>query len=172
MKANSPADILVELEDAVATCPPDRCTRILSGILRLLTSRGDRPQELLAHVTDGVLLRLMERVETGALIQLSTALADLEIAPPKTVRRLATHPDPTVACPVLLRSRSLSTADLQSIAGSSGERQQDAIAARAPIDPPVTGICRIKGTMLAIVMLRPRSARRRCRPFIDRNLSN
>ncbi|MBR0735481.1 DUF2336 domain-containing protein [Bradyrhizobium liaoningense] len=137
MKANSPADILVELEDAVATCPPDRCTRILSGILRLLTSRGDRPQELLAHVTDGVLLRLMERVETGALIQLSTALADLEIAPPKTVRRLASHPDPAVACPVLLRSRSLSTADLQSIAGSSGERQQDAIAARASIDPPV-----------------------------------
>ena len=109
MKANSPADILVELEDAVAACPPDRCTRILSGILRLLTSRGDRPQELLAHVTDGVLLRLMERVEAGALIQLSTALADLEIAPPKTVRRLASHPDPTVACPVLLRSRSLST---------------------------------------------------------------
>ncbi|MFK4507909.1 DUF2336 domain-containing protein [Bradyrhizobium daqingense] len=137
MKAHSPADILVELEDAVATCPLDRCTRILSGILQLLTSNQDRPQDLLAHVTDGVLLRLMERVEAGALIQLSTALADLAIAPPKTVRRLATHRDPAVACPVLLRSRSLSTHDLQRIVASRGERQQDAIAARAPIDPPV-----------------------------------
>lgn len=138
MMANSPADILVELEDAVATCPPDRCTRILSGILQLLTSSGDRPQQLLASVTDGVLLRLTERVETSALIDLSTALAELEVAPPQTVRRLASHRDPEVACPVLLRSPSLSTADLKSIAAASGERQQCAIANRAPVDPTVT----------------------------------
>ena len=84
MMANSPADILIELEDAVATCPPDRCTRILSGISQLLTSSRDRPQQLLANVTDGVLLRLTERVETSALIDLSTALAELEVAPPQT----------------------------------------------------------------------------------------
>lgn len=137
MTANSPADVLVELEDAVATCPLDRCARILSGIMQLLTSSRDRPQELLATVVDGVLLRLTERVEASALIELSTALAELAVAPPKTVRRLASHRDPEVACPVLLRSPSLSTADLKSIAASSGERQQCAIAARAPIDPPV-----------------------------------
>ncbi|TCU74827.1 uncharacterized protein DUF2336 [Bradyrhizobium sp. R2.2-H] len=137
MTANSPADVLVELEDAVATCPLDRCARILSGIMQLLTSSRDRPQELLANVVDGVLLRLTERVEASALIELSTALAELAVAPPKTMRRLASHHDPEVACPVLLRSPSLSTADLKSIAASSGERQQRAIAARAPIDPPV-----------------------------------
>ncbi|MBH5389549.1 DUF2336 domain-containing protein [Bradyrhizobium diversitatis] len=137
MTANSPADVLVELEDAVATCPLDRCARILSGIMQLLTSSRDRPQELLANVVDGVLLRLTERVEASALIELSTALAELAVAPPKTMRRLASHHDPEVACPVLLRSPSLSTADLKSIAASSGERQQCAIAARAPIDPPV-----------------------------------
>ncbi|MDA9549637.1 hypothetical protein ACM43_35325 [Bradyrhizobium sp. CCBAU 45321] len=137
MMASSPADTLVELEDAVATCPLDRCTRILSGILQLLTSSRDRPQELLANVTDGVLLRLTERVGAGALIDLSTALAELKVAPPKTVRRLASHRDPQVACPVLLSSQSLSAADLNSIAAATGERQQCAIAARAPIDPPV-----------------------------------
>lgn len=137
MMANSPADVLVELEDAVATCPLDRCARILSGIMQLLASSRDRPQELLATVVDGVLLRLTERVEASALIELSTALAELAVAPPKTVRRLASHHDPEVACPLLLRSQSLSTADLKSIAASSGERQQRAIAARAPIDPPV-----------------------------------
>ncbi|WP_448043247.1 DUF2336 domain-containing protein [Bradyrhizobium liaoningense] len=137
MMANSPADVLVELEDAVATCPLDRCARILSGIMQLLASSRDRPQELLATVVDGVLLRLTERVEASALIELSTALAELAVAPPKTVRRLASHHDPEVACPVLLRSQSLSTDDLKSIAASSGERQQRAIAARAPVDPPV-----------------------------------
>ncbi|MBR0957079.1 DUF2336 domain-containing protein [Bradyrhizobium japonicum] len=137
MMANSPADILVELEDAVATCPLDRCTRILSGILQLLTSSRDRPQELLANVADGVLLRLTERVEASALIDLSMTIAELEVAPPKTVRRLASHHDPEVACPVLLGSQSLSAADLKSIAAATGERQQCAIAARAPIDPLV-----------------------------------
>ncbi|HXH47426.1 MAG TPA: DUF2336 domain-containing protein [Bradyrhizobium sp.] len=137
MMANSPADILVELETAVATCPVERCTRILSGILQLLTSSRERPQELLANVVDGVLLRLIERVEANALIEVSAALAELEAAPRKTVRRLASHSDPEVACPVLLRSRSLSTTDLTTIAAARGERQQCAIARRTPVDPVV-----------------------------------
>ena len=69
-------------------------------------------RELLANVVDGVLLRLTERVETSALVQLSTALAELEVAPPETLRRLASHDNPDVACPVLLKSQALSTADL------------------------------------------------------------
>ncbi|MBH5373002.1 DUF2336 domain-containing protein [Bradyrhizobium glycinis] len=137
MTANSPADYLAELENAAATCPLDRCTRILFGLLQLLTSSRGRPQELLANVVDSVLLRLIERVEASALIDVSAALAELKVAPPNTVRRLASHRDPEVACPVLLRSQSLSTADLTSIAAVSGVRQQCAIAGRAPIDPPV-----------------------------------
>ena len=77
MTANSSAGILVELEAAVAMCPPDRCARILSDIVQLLTRSRDRPQEQLANVTDGVLLRLAERVETSAQLQLSAALAEL-----------------------------------------------------------------------------------------------
>src|ERR1700754_4382473 len=107
MMANSPADILVELEEAVATCPLDRCTRIQAGIVQLLTGSGDRSQELLANVVDGVLLRLTERVEVRALVQLSATLAGLKAAPPQTLRRLAAHDDPDVACPVLLKSQSI-----------------------------------------------------------------
>ncbi|MCA1513127.1 DUF2336 domain-containing protein [Bradyrhizobium sp. NBAIM01] len=137
MTANSPADNLAELENAVATCPLDRCARILFGLLQLLTSRRGRSQELLAGVVDGVLLRLIERVEASTLIDVSAALAELKVAPPDTVRRLASHRDPEVACPVLLRSQSLSTSDLKLIAAASGVRQQCAIAGRAPIDPRV-----------------------------------
>ncbi|RXH35660.1 hypothetical protein XH99_07965 [Bradyrhizobium nanningense] len=134
MMANSPADSLVELENAVATCPLDRCARIISGILQLLTGSRDRSQELLAGVADGVLLRLIERVDASTLVNVSTALAELKAAPPKTVQRLASHHNPEVACPVLLRSQSLSAADLKSITVASGERQQCAIAGREPID--------------------------------------
>ncbi|WP_298243924.1 DUF2336 domain-containing protein [uncultured Bradyrhizobium sp.] len=138
MMANSPADILGELEDAVAACPLDRCDRILQGILQLLTGSSDRSQELLANMVDGVLLRLADRVETTALIQLGAALAELQMAPLETLRRLASHDDTRVACPVLVKSQALSTSDLEAIAISSSERQQLAIATRAFIEPPLT----------------------------------
>lgn len=138
MTANSPADILVELEEAVAACPLDRCARILSGIMLLLTGSGDRSQELLAGVVDGVLLRLTERVEVTALIQLSTTLADLKVAPPETLQRLASHDNADVACPLLLNSQALSTTALAAIAATGGERHQRAIAARSSIEADVT----------------------------------
>ena len=154
MMANSPADILGELEAAVASCPLDRCARILSGIVQLLTGSRDRSQELLSGVVDGVLLQLTERVETAALIQLSTTLADLKVAPPETLRRLASHDNADVACPVLQRSQALSTADLAAIAASCGERQQRAIAARDCIDPDVAEALIKRGEQICLALIR------------------
>ncbi|MBR0820569.1 DUF2336 domain-containing protein [Bradyrhizobium liaoningense] len=154
MMATLPADILVELEVAVATCPPDRCARILSGIVQLLTGHRDRPQELLAGVVDGVLLRLTERVEASALIQLSTALAELDVAPPETLRRLAAHDDPDVACPVLLKSLALSATDLAVVAASCGERHQRTIAARNSIEPEVTEALIKRGGPICLALIK------------------
>ncbi|TWI68017.1 uncharacterized protein DUF2336 [Bradyrhizobium huanghuaihaiense] len=138
MMANLPADSLVELEDAVATCPPERCTRILEGITHLLTTNRDYPQQMLVGVVDGVLLRLTERVAVNALMRLSRALAELNVAPQGTLLRLALHEDPDVACPLLLESQALSAPDLVAIASSRGERQQRAICDRDSIPPDVT----------------------------------
>lgn len=154
MMANSPADILVELEEAVATCPLDRCARILSGIVQLLTGSGDRSQELLSGVVDGVLLRLTERVEARALTELSTTLADLTMAPPETLRRLASHDDPDVACPVLLKSRALSAADLAVIAASCGERHQRAIATRNCVEADVTEALIKRGGSICLELIK------------------
>lgn len=153
MMANSPADILVELEEAVATCPLDRCARILSGIMQLLAGSGDRSQELLAGMVDGVLLRLTERVEIGALIQLSTTLADLKVAPPETLQRLASHDQADVACPILLKSRALSTTALAAIAASGGERHQRAIAARTSIEADVTEALIKRGGPICLALI-------------------
>lgn len=152
--ANSPADILVELEEAVATCPLDRCARILSGIMQLLTDSGDRSQELLAGVVDGVLLRLTERVEPRALAQFSATLADLKMAPPETLRRLASHDDPDVACPVLLKSQALGAADLMAVAASCGERHQRAIATRNCIEPAVTEALIRRGGSICLELIK------------------
>ncbi len=154
MMANSPADILVELEEAVAACPPDRCARILSGIVHLLTGSRDRPRELLANVVDGVLLRLTERVEARALVQLSTALAELTVAPPETLRRLASHDDPDVACPLLLKSQALATSDLETVAASCGERHQLAICGRNVIEPAVTEALIKRGGPICLALIK------------------
>ena len=137
MMANSPADMLVELEEAVATCSPERCARILSGIVRLIASGSDKSQELLVNVADRVLLRLTERVAPAALIELSEALAGLNVAPQDTLRHLASHEDPAIARPVLLRSQALSTADLVAVATSCGETHQLAISARDRVEGAV-----------------------------------
>ncbi len=137
MMANSPADILVELEEAVAASPPERCARILSDIVQLLTSRHDRPHEKLVNVVDSILLRLAERVTSSALVQLSKALAEFNVAPQDTLRHLASHDDPEVACPILLKSQALSASDLEAVARSCGERHQLAIATRDKVEAAV-----------------------------------
>ncbi|OAF05404.1 hypothetical protein AYJ54_00405 [Bradyrhizobium centrolobii] len=138
MMANSPADILVELEEAVAACPPERCARILSAIVHLLVAGRERPQELLVNVVDGVLLRLTARVAASALVQLSTALAELDVAPQATLRHLASHDDADVARPILLKSQALSATDLEAVATSCGEQHRLAISARDRIEAGVT----------------------------------
>ena len=82
-------------------------------------------------------LRLTGRVAASALIHLSNALAELSPAPRDTLRHLASHEDPDVACPVLLKSQALSSADLEAVAASCGERHQLAIAARDRIEAAV-----------------------------------
>ncbi|WP_370691961.1 DUF2336 domain-containing protein [Bradyrhizobium xenonodulans] len=122
--------------------------------MQLLTGSRDRSQELLSGVVDGVLLRLTERVETRALLQLSATLAELKVAPPETLRRLASHDDPDVACPVLLKSEALTAADLAEVAASGGERHQRAIAARNLIEPAVTEALIQRGTPICLALIR------------------
>ncbi|MEH2488770.1 hypothetical protein V1280_004709 [Bradyrhizobium sp. AZCC 2230] len=149
--ANSPADILVELEQAVAACPLERCARILTGIVGLLASSRDRPQELLVNVVDGVLLRLIGRVAPAALTELSEALAALDVAPQDTLRHLASHDDPAIACPLLQKSQALSTADLAAIAKSCSEAHQLAISARDGIETAVTEALVARAVRLALI---------------------
>jgi hypothetical protein len=160
MMANSPADILVELEEAVAACPPERCARILSGIVHLLASNRSKPQELLVNVVDGVLLRLTGRVTSAALAQLSEALAGLDVAPQDTLRHLASHDDPAVACPLLLKSPALSTGDLATLAASCSEAHQLAIAARDGLETAVSEALVTHGTrVVRLALIRNPGAR-------------
>src|SRR3954453_18336635 len=136
MMANSPADILAELEEVVATYPPHRCARILAGMVQLLTGSRGQCRELLVNVVDGVLLRLTERVETSALVQLSMALAELDIAPPETLWRLASHDNRTwrglCFSSVVPFSRPISRLSLTPVASGIDARSPRAATSRRP----------------------------------------
>jgi hypothetical protein len=121
--------------------------------LQLLNTSHDRTQQLLAGVVDGILLRLSERVDPSALVQLSTALGDLKVAPPETLRRLTSHEDPDVSCPVLLKSQALATSDLAAVALTCGEAQQRAIAARERIEPEVTEALITRGEAICLLLI-------------------
>jgi uncharacterized protein (DUF2336 family) len=133
----APADFLVELEDAVAACSPERCARILSGVVQLLAASRERPHDLLVNVVDDVLMRLTARVTASTLLRLSSALAGLSVAPRQTLQHLASHNDANVARPILLKSQAVHTADLTAIATWCGEQHQLAIASRNTIEAPV-----------------------------------
>lgn len=135
MTAISPAQVIAELEQAVAVCPPERCARILSGIVRLLSASGDRPQQLLVNLVDSILLRLTERVTPNTLLQLSITLSELTVAPKETLQRLALHDDPAVAGPVLLKSQAIASTYLEMVAKSRGDPHLLAISARDRIEP-------------------------------------
>jgi uncharacterized protein (DUF2336 family) len=128
-----PADILVELESAIAGRPPDRCARMLWQTTELLVAGHGRLHEQEIGVLDEVLMRLAERIDAEALVHLSAALVDLQPAPRETLRWLAFHEDPTVAAPLLLKSQAISDDGLQAIAACRGEQHLLAIAGRSRI---------------------------------------
>lgn len=160
MTAISPADILIEFEEALATYPRQRCARIFSKIVQLLIAGRGRPQELLIKAVDGIMLRLIERVDASALVQLSTELAELDVAPQATLRQLASHDDADVARPILLKSQALSTTDIEAIARSCGEAHQLAISARGMVDAAVTeALLRCAGSTVCLALIKNPSAR-------------
>src|SRR5512147_2665229 len=99
MRAILPADIIADLESTISGCSADRCIRMLWRTADLLVAGQDRLQAQEIGALDEILVRLTECMQSPVLMRLSTALADLRVAPEKTLQRLAFHDDPAVAAP-------------------------------------------------------------------------
>jgi uncharacterized protein (DUF2336 family) len=145
MSTISPANVIVELEGAIAACSPERRARMLWQTTDLLVAGCNRLRDEQVHVLDEVLVRLAERTEPPALVQLSTTVAELKTAPRETLRHLALHNDPAVAAPVLLKSPALSQTDLEAAAMSRGELHLLAISGRSKIDEALTDVLLKRG---------------------------
>ena len=161
MDAHASAELIAELEATARDGAPERRSRILQGVAQLflsLSAAGSLNPDQVA-VFDSVLLRLMERMDPRRLAELSGALAEIAPAPQATVRRLARHESASVATPVLLKSPSLTDADLIDIATHFGQQHLVAISNRPSLNEALTdAILKHAGKEAARVLARNPSA--------------
>jgi uncharacterized protein (DUF2336 family) len=140
MAETASAALIAELDDVIKVGSASRQSRILKQVADLFQAGVDRLDETQTDVFDDVLIRLIESVDTQALIHLSTILSEIELAPRETVRRLAFHEDAAVASPVLTKSSRLSDKHLIEIAGSRGQQHLLAISARKALNEALSEV--------------------------------
>lgn len=116
----------------------ERRVAMLRRVTDLFLSDADHLNEQQLGVFDEVLVRLIERVETKALEQLSTSLSTVDGAPIEAVRRLAFHAEISVAGPVLKGSSRIDDHDLMAVARTRGQEHLLAISERKTVSADVT----------------------------------
>jgi uncharacterized protein (DUF2336 family) len=132
--------LIVDLEDAIQRGSAGRRAETLRRITELfLGSAGQFTGEQVA-LFDDVIGRLIDRIETRALIELGERLAPVANAPAHVIRRLAHNDAIAVAGPVLARSPRLGEADLVDIAKSKGQAHLLAISGRRALGQAVTDV--------------------------------
>jgi uncharacterized protein (DUF2336 family) len=138
MTASPSTALIAELEGAVKAGSSERRVKMLRQVTDLFLSDADRLNENQIGVFDDVLVKLMERVESRTLTQMSAALSESALAPKEVVRQLAYHEEAAVAVPVLSKSSRLSESDLIEIANTRGQQHLLAISNRETLNAPVT----------------------------------
>jgi uncharacterized protein (DUF2336 family) len=160
MTGSAAAELISELDAAATGGTPERRMRILRRITELFLGAASRlgPPEI--SVFDDVLVRLMDHLDTRALAELSTTLADVAPAPQATVQRLACHENPAVAAPVLLKSPAVTDSNLIKLAGHRSQQHLIAICGRQPLGETLTDvILKHAGKETARVLARNQAAR-------------
>jgi len=132
--------LIAELEDALKGGSSEKRVETLRRITDLFLNDADRLNEQQVRVFDDVLVHLIQRIETKALVQLSTCLAPVDNAPTEVIRHLAHDDEITVARPVLSQSKRLTEDDLIQIAETKSQGHLLAISGRGSLDETVTDV--------------------------------
>jgi uncharacterized protein (DUF2336 family) len=130
--------LIAELDGVIKVGSPARRVQILRQVTELFRADVDHLDEARTNVFDEVLVRLIERIDAQTLAQLSVILAEIDMGPRETIRRLAFHDDALVAAPVLTKSSRLSEKHLIEIANTLSQRHLLAISARWTLDETLT----------------------------------
>ena len=139
--------LLAELEAAVKDGTPEKRVETLRRITGLFLDQSNQLNEEQITVFDDVLLHLVQRIESKALVQLSDSLAPVENAPIEVIRRLSRDDEIAVAGPILTQSSRLSDEDLVDIAQHKGQSHLLAISGRTSLSEAVTDVLVDRGNV-------------------------
>jgi uncharacterized protein (DUF2336 family) len=139
------ASIIAELEDAVHGSSAEKRVETLRRVTDLFLVESDRLNDAQIGVFDDVLLKLIGRIESRALAELSTRLAPVDSAPIEIIRHLARNDEVTVAGPVLTLSARLTSNDLVEIARTKSQGHLLAISGRGQLAEEVTDVLLDRG---------------------------
>jgi uncharacterized protein (DUF2336 family) len=134
------ASLIGDLEGAIQNGSDEKRLRTLRRITDLFLTSSDRLSEEQVAVFDGVIGRLIRRVEDRALVELSERLATAENGPIDVIRQLANDDKIAVAGPVLSQSARLATSDLVDIANSKSQEHLLAISSRRHLEEALTSV--------------------------------
>lgn len=137
---NVATPLINELEDALKSGPPEKRVETLRRVTSLFLNEADQLSEQQISVFDDVLMHLVQRIESKALVELSTSLAPVGNAPIEVVGRLARDDAIAVAGPVLTQSSRLTESDLIEIAKSKSQGHLLAISGRTTLTEAVTDV--------------------------------
>jgi uncharacterized protein (DUF2336 family) len=138
--------LIIELEEAVHSRSAERRVETLRRVTDLFLGEADRLNDEQISVFDDVLGKLIHRIETKAVAELSSRLAPIHSAPIEVIRQLARHDEITVAGPVLKESPRLSASDLIEVAKTKSQGHLLAISGRNQLEETVTDVLLIHGS--------------------------
>lgn len=132
--------LMDELDTTLVSASDERQLSILRRVTDLFLHRPDDYSGDQVAVFDDVIVRLIERSDHSALIELSTKLAPVGNAPVNVVVKLSQEDDIAVSGPILELSPALPEDTLADIAKTKGQQHLAAIAGRPKIGEAVTEI--------------------------------
>jgi uncharacterized protein YceH (UPF0502 family) len=135
--ATSQRSVLIELEEALSASSGNRQAEIAQQITSLFLGGQDLSDDQIG-LFGQILERLIDKIETRALVELGERLATVERAPAAIMQRLAAHDEIRVAGPVLSGYANLDDAHLVDISETKSQAHLLAITGRNAIGEPVT----------------------------------
>ncbi len=140
MASELAASTIEELENALASGSAQRRSAMLHRVTDLFLDGASDFNEEHTSVFDNVMNRLIDRVESRTLAEMSSRLAPVPNAPNGVIRRLARDDSIAVSGPVLAQSEQLTDEDLIEIAGSKSQDHLAHIALRPRLNESVTDV--------------------------------
>jgi uncharacterized protein (DUF2336 family) len=132
--------LISDLDAALAKASDSQHLAILQRVMDLFLNGLQNFSDDHIAIFDDVIIRLIEKAELPALIELSARLAPLCNAPVNVIARLAGNDDIAVSGPVLEKSNALTEQTLAGIAGTKSQKHLAAIAGRTRISATITDL--------------------------------